>query len=329
MSGTEARTRTSAPLSAIPRTWVLLGCLLAAHASRSQELEPRTYSPAPVGANFALVAYNYQAGDVLFDPAVPVTDVRAFINAAIPGVGRSFNLAGRYASVALSVPYVWASVGGDVFENYQEITRSGLGDLRFRFVVNLLGAPALSPREWAATKPRTTLGFSLAVGVPTGQYSNTRLINLGTNRWAIKPEFGVSLPSGPWTLEAAAGVWLFTDNTAMYPGTVVRSQDPLFTFQGHLGYTFRPGLWVAANATYYAGGKTYANGVPGDTRQANSRAGLTLSLPVARGHTIKLSASTGVDARIGSKFDTYGIAYQFLWFDKQPPAPVAGTQMPK
>ena len=312
--------------SSIRRRLVLLLCLLAGNAARSQELEPRTYSPAPVGANFALVAYNYQSGDVLFDPAVPITNVRAYVNSMTPGFGRSFNLAGRYASISLAVPYAWASVGGDVLEQYTEITRSGLGDMRLRFVVNLIGAPALPPRVWATRKLETTLGFSLAVQAPTGQYSPEKLINIGTYRWAFKPEFGLSYPTGPWTLEAAAGVWLFTNNTATYPGTVVRSQDPLFSFQGHVGYTFRPGFWLAANATYYAGGKTYANDVPGDTRQANSRAGLTFSLPVARGQTIKLSASTGVDARIGSKFDTYGIAYQILWFDRQLLAPVAGSQ---
>ena len=56
--------------------------------------------------------------------------------------------------------------------------------------------------------------------------------------------------------------------------------------------------------------------VPGDTRQANSRAGITASVPVARGHAIKISASRGVDARIGSRFDSYGIAYQYVWFDR-------------
>jgi hypothetical protein len=301
-----------------PSGFVILAlgfCFLAGPLA-GQELEPRAYAPAPVGANIAIVAYGYQSGEVLFDPSLPFSDVKAYIHGAVPGFARSFDLAGRYASVAVAVPYVWASVGGNVGEQHEEITRSGLGDMRLRFVVNLLGAPALPPQAWLARKPTTSLGFSLVVQGPTGQYSSEKLINIGGNRWAAKPEFGLSYPVGRWTLEAAAGVWLFTDNTAAYPGTVVRSQDPLYSFQGHVGYTVRPGLWVAADATYYAGGKTYSNDVPGDTRQANSRAGLTASVPVARGHAVKVSASRGVDARIGSRFDSYGIAYQFVWFDK-------------
>jgi hypothetical protein len=303
----------------VRRPGVAVVVLFAALLSRplsGQELEPRAYAPAPVGANIALVTYGYQSGEVLFDPALPFSNVNAYINSTVGGFARSFDLGGRYATVAVAVPYVWASVGGNVGEQYQEITRSGLGDMRLRFVVNLLGAPALPPREWISRKPSTSLGFSVVVVAPTGQYSSEKLINIGANRWAVKPEFGLSYPVGRWTFEGAAGVWLFTNNTAFYPGTVDRSQDPLYSFQAHVGYTVRPGLWIAADATYYAGGKTYSNDVPGDTRQANSRAGLTASVPIARGHAVKISAARGVDARIGSRFDSYGLAYQYIWFDK-------------
>ncbi|HVO49999.1 MAG TPA: transporter [Thermoanaerobaculia bacterium] len=293
-----------------------LACLLVSRGSRAQDLEPRAYAPVPKDANFFLASYSYQSGDVLFDPSLPFSNVRAFINAATAGYGHTFSLFGRISSLAIGVPYVWASVDGNVGETYQAITRSGLGDPRLRFVVNLLGGPALPMREFMARKPEPTLGFSLVTVVPTGQYSSEELVNIGTNRWAFRPEFGLSFPVGRWTLEGAAGVWLFMDNTATYPGSVVRSQDPLYSFQAHVGYTVRPGLWVAADATYYAGGKTYADGVPGDTRQANSRAGVTASVPLGKGHTVKVSASRGVDARIGSRFDTIGFAYQYLWLTK-------------
>ncbi len=299
----------------LPAVALFLLLLAAALHASAQDLEPRAYAPAPVGANFFLVNYSYQSGEVLFDPALPFTDVNAYISGVSFGYGHTFPLFGRFASGAVVVPYAFGSINGNVGEDYARITRSGLGDLRLRFVVNLLGGPGLSAREWAARKPETTLGFSLVVVAPTGQYSNEKLINIGNNRWAFKPEFGLSYPTGPWTLEASAGVWLFTENTHTYPGANVRSQAPLFTFQAHGGYTFRPGLWLALDATFYGGGRTSTNGVPGDTRQSNSRAGVTFSLPVARGHSIKLLAARGVSARVGSRFDTYAIAYQFFWFN--------------
>jgi hypothetical protein len=295
---------------------LLLAGLLAAPAARAQELEPRAYSPAPVNANFFLAAYSYQTGEVLFDPSLPFSDVNAYLNAVTAGYGHTFGLFGRSASLAIGVPYIFGSVNGNVGEEYRRITRSGLADPRLRFVVNLLGGPALTAREFAARKPQPTLGFSLVVVIPIGQYSNEKLINIGSNRWAFRPEFGLSFPVGRWTFEGAAGAWLFMDNTHGYPGEVVRSQDSLYTFQAHVGYTVRPGLWVAGDATYYAGGKTYANDVSGDTRQANSRAGLTVSIPFARVHSVKIAGATGVSARVGSRFDTIGIAYQYLWLSR-------------
>jgi hypothetical protein len=293
-----------------------LGLLLAAASARAQDLEPRAYAPSPKDANFVIVNYSYQSGEVLFDPSLPFSDVRAFINGVAGGYGHTFSLFGRISSVAAVVPYVWASVDGNVGDTYGAITRSGLGDPRLRFVVNLIGGPALSMKEFMARKPEPTLGFSFVAVVPTGQYSSEKLINIGTNRWAFRPEFGLSFPLGRWTVEGAAGVWLFLDNNHTYPGENVRSQDPLYSFQAHVGYTVKPGLWIAADATYYAGGKTYTNDVPGDTRQANSRAGLTASVPVARGHSVKLSAARGVDSRIGSRFNSYGLAYQYLWLSR-------------
>ncbi|HYN41913.1 MAG TPA: transporter [Thermoanaerobaculia bacterium] len=294
---------------------LVLLALLASGSAFAQELEPRAYSPSPVGANFLLAAYSYQSGEILFDPSLPFSDVEAKINGVVGGYGRSFAFAGRSATAAIAVPYAWGPIDGNVAETYRKIWRSGLGDPRLRLAVNLLGGPALSPREFAVRKPTTTLGASLVVVVPTGQYSNEKLINIGSNRWAFKPEVGLHHPIGRWSLEAAVGAWLFADNNAAYPGEVERSQDPLASFQAHVGYTVRPGLWVAAAATYYTGGQTHADGGPGSARQANSRAGVTASVPVAKGHTVKVSVSTGVSTRVGTRFDSYGIAYQFLWFD--------------
>lgn len=302
--------------AAAPAVLLALAAVLAPRAARAQELEPRAYAPAPKGANFFLASYSYQAGEVLFDPSLPFSDVNAYLNGVVGGYGHTFGLFGRISSLAIAVPYAFGSVNGNVGEQHQRITRSGLGDARLRFVVNLFGGPALPMKEFMAKKPEPTLGFSLVVVAPTGQYSDEKLINIGTNRWAFKPEFGLSFPKGRWTLEAAAGVWLFLDNAHAYPGENVRSQDPLYSFQAHIGYTVRPGLWIAGDATYYAGGKTYTNDVPGDTRQANSRAGVTVSVPVGRGHTVKVAASSGVSARIGSRFNTIGVAYQYLWLTR-------------
>jgi hypothetical protein len=211
------------------------------------------------------------------------------------------------------IPYAWGTVSGDVQEVNRTVDRSGFGDPQFRLSVNLIGGPALTPKEFVQQPQQTTLGTSLAVVAPFGEYDGSKLINLGTNRWAFKPEVGISQPLGNWGLEVYAGVWLFTENSDFFGGQV-KKQDPLASLQTHVVYTVRPRLWAAFDFTYYSGGSTTVDGRPQDDRQNNSRGGVTLSVPVTLSQSVKLSWARGVSTRVGSNFDTIGVAWQWLWF---------------
>jgi outer membrane putative beta-barrel porin/alpha-amylase len=280
--------------------------------ARAQDMEARAYSPAPVGANVAVFVYSFQTGDVLFDPSIPLKDVKVTLNATAVGYGRTLGLFGRQTTVSAALPYAWGRVRGTVFEQAAEITRSGLGDLRLRVAVNLMGSPALSPREFAARKPATTLGASFSVILPTGQYDPRRLVNLGVNRFAFKPEMGLSQPVGRWTLELNAGAWFFTDNKDFFGG-VRREQKPIATLQGHVVYTIRARMWLACDGTYYTGGRTILNGVLNQDLLRNSRIGVTFSLPVTRTQSFKVSWAKGLTALVGGDLNTITIGWQYAW----------------
>src|SRR4051812_45414321 len=113
----------------------LLLTLIAAFgsAAAAQEMEPRAYSPAPVGMQFILLSFAHQSGDVLTDSALPLRDVSVKLNSASVGYGRTFGLLGRQAKVVVFVPYIRGRASGKVFEAQQEVTRSGLGDTLIRF----------------------------------------------------------------------------------------------------------------------------------------------------------------------------------------------------
>jgi hypothetical protein len=292
----------------------LLFCSIAARSSGAQELEPRAYSPSPVGTNFLIASLNRSIGAVLFDPSLPYSDVNARLNATAVAYGRTFGLWEHAASAILALPYVRGNISGEVGDGQREIYRSGLADARLRLALNLIGGPALTPEQFTMRTPRTTFGASLTIIPPVGQYDATKLINIGANRWAFKPELGLSHPIGRWYLEAYAGVWLFTDNPEYYGG-VRRQQDPIETLQGHVSYTIRPRLWLAFDATYYNGGRTTVNGTRKANLEANSRVGLTLSVPAGARQSVKLSWSDGTTTRIGGDFRTFGIAWQYTWFD--------------
>jgi hypothetical protein len=315
-----ARAATSRTAGAVGRLAAFAGILLAvlAGVAGAQQLEPRAYSPAPVGTNYFGLALHDSRGGVVTDAALPLEDVEAHINITTPFYGRTFSLAGRSANVGIAVPYAWGTVAGEVFEEHREVRRSGFGDPQLRFAVNLLGGPAMTPREFATRARRTTLGFSLVASVPVGEYDPSKLINLGTNRWAYRPELGLSLPAGKWDLELYGGVWLFGANDDFFGG-VHREQEPLPTAQAHVVYTLRRSLWLAADFTYYWGGTTSADGVQGDDRQDNTRGGLTMAIPIVGRQSLKLTWARGVSTRVGSSFQTFGVAWQWVWFDRSSP----------
>jgi hypothetical protein len=53
-----------------------------------------------------------------------------------------------------------------------------------------------------------------------------------------------------------------------------------------------------------------------DDALASSRYGLTLSIPLMDGVSVKLAWSTGLTTRAGGNFDTVGLALQYRWFDR-------------
>jgi hypothetical protein len=296
--------------------WWCLGIamlLSSADTAQAQQLEPRAYSPAPIGFNFLGLGALYTSGGVVTDPSLPIQNIQARVYMAVPFYGRTFGLFGRLANVTVSTPFAEAKVHGDVFDVGRSIERNGLLDPQVRFAVNLLGGPALTPQEFQQHKPEVTLGASLTVTAPFGQYDPSKLINLGTNRWACKPELGLSKPIDNWIFEFYAGVWLFEANDNFFGGQV-RRQDPLASYQMHLVYEARPRLWAAFDFTYYVGGESTVNGQSQHDRQSNTRGGLTFSFPVKQGQSVKLTWAQGVSTRIGSSFDTFGIVWQWSWF---------------
>ncbi len=284
-------------------------------AAAAQELEPRAYSPSPVGANFAVVGFGRSTGGVVTDPSLPVTDVSAHINGFNLGYGRTFGLLGRQALVIAALPYAWGDVEGSVGEQYRRITRSGLADLRAKLSVNLYGNPALPPAEFMKQRPKPFLvGASLTVSAPTGEYDSTKLINLGNNRWAFKPEVGISYTWKRLNFDLYGGAWFFTENPAFYPGGSTKQQDPLASLQAHVSYTISQGFWAALDSTWYSGGATHVNGDPPTARLNNSRLGVTVSVPVAARQSVKLAYSEGASVRTGSDFKVISVAWQLLWF---------------
>jgi hypothetical protein len=283
----------------------------SAHAARAQDLVPGAYTPAPVGFNVFTATAVFNTGDMSFDPTLPIEDGHSDIGWSSFSFARTLSIGGRYANLGVGVPFVVGTVSGRVSGQFEEASRAGLGDLAARIAVNLYGAPALTPKPFAAYRATTIVGVSLTVIAPTGEYDNARYVNIGTNRWAFKPEVGLSRRRGRWTFEGDFGATFFTDNTDYVNGGT-REQSPIGSFQGHLIYTIRPGLWVAGDGNFWNGGRITANGAPNVVDQENSRIGITVAVPVAL-HQFRISYSVGAYTTIGGDFHSLGVSYSRAW----------------
>jgi Putative MetA-pathway of phenol degradation len=297
-------------------------CLVLTAPVSAQDLDPRAYVHVPVDGTFLMFGFGVSEGGIVTDPTLAVTDVQASVLTPSVGAGRSFGLLGRTAQLFGVVPFSWADVSGKVLGDQRAVRRDGLSDMRLRMSWLVRGAPAVTVAELAKAPRRTILGVSLNMAAPVGEYDREKLINLGTNRWAFRPEFAVSRPLGQrWLVDAYAGLWLFTANNESYPGTQTKTQAPMGSFQAHVSYNFQRQLWAALDLTYYVGGRTTVEGVRADDMQSNARGGLTVALPVGQRHSIKVAVSRGAIVRVGADFNTYSFAWQTAWAPRPAPAP--------
>lgn len=281
----------------------------------AQDLDPRAYVRVPIDMTVLIGGFGYTYGGVVLDPTSPIQDLKAKVETPMLGVGRTFNLFGLTSQVFIALPYSWAQASGKVFGDDSSTTRSGFGDMRFRISTLFLGAPAANLEEFAKSSSQTVMGASLTVIAPTGQYFSNKLINLSSNRWSFKPEIGLSyVVTDQWFIDLYAGVWLFTNNDSFFPGTSLRSQNPLITFQTHLSYNINPLMWAALDFTYYSGGQSSVNDIYKDDRLNNSRFGATFNFPLSKRSVIRIAYSTGAIIRFGANFSTVSMAWQMVFF---------------
>lgn len=278
-----------------------------------QELEARSLINLPVGTNFIVAGYSHARGNILMDPFVPIDGFNGNLNTFALAYLRSINLFGLSSKVDIVLPYAT----GDWEYNFQGKEKydksNGFGDLRIRFSFNFFGAPAIKNSEdFKEYKQKTVGGYIIQVVVPIGSYNSEQLPNLGSNRWAIRQQLGVSRSWEKWILEGYLALWLFTENSNYLDGNTMK-QNPFSGIKVHFVRLFSKGMWLAADAGYGMGGSTKVNDIQLNTRISTLRLGLVYALPVYENHSLKFTVATGVRIERGPDFDGFGIVYQYRW----------------
>jgi len=301
--------------------WVLGSALAGLLIPRlcAQDLAPRAYLITPLHGNAVTLTWSFYSGGVNLNGTVPITGATGTYHVPVFSIYHSLNFFGRSANLTASLPYAVGTFSGDVLGTNRSAYRSGLLDFSARFSVNLLGGPAMQPREFAKWKQKTILGVSLKVIAPTGQYDPTKLVNWGIHRWAFKPELGYSRRWGNWIVDGYAGAWLYTTNPASYdvPVPQPQTESPVGSLEGHLSYDikkFKGRAWTSLDGNFWWGGTTALNGVPNpNTRETASRLGGTVALPFTKHQSLKIGYSNGTYIRFGGNYQNLQVAWQYSW----------------
>jgi len=266
--------------------------LLVPTAGLAQELQPQRWSHLPLATNFVGGGYVATRADVLFDPVLQLEDVELEMDSYALSYIRSFRVAGRSARIDVAGAYQKGRWEGLLEGAPASTERSGWADPIVRFAVTLHGAPPLRGKEFAEyrgrTKKETIVGTAVAVHLPLGDYTKNKLINLGTNRFTIRPQLGVVHTRGKWSFEFTGSIWFFTDNNDFWQNTRLE-QDPLFALQGHVVYEFRPGLTLAAGYAYGIGAEMSIDGTQKSSRQGNAVWSVKARYPFSRRFGIALT----------------------------------------
>jgi hypothetical protein len=150
-------------------------------------------------------------------------------------------------------------------------TASGIGDMT-------LQAAVFTPL-WGKTAPSGHLGFpdqldfTIAeyITFPTGEYRESRLINMGDRRYACTSQMALGLRLGNLWLSVVGDIEFFTDNRDFDPSLVAGlpegslnkvdlKKDTQYSYQGHIAYDFSKTIELGVSAIHVSGGNTHFDG---------------------------------------------------------------------
>ncbi|WP_095079146.1 transporter [Pseudomonas sp. Irchel s3h17] len=274
----------------------------------------RDWQNLPTDLNMVFGYYNRIDSNTPIDTALPIDGLSVNADLYIARFARSFSVDGRNSAIQILQPYADISASFDNAEFFKGTKHNGgMADTQFVLVHNLFGGPALTQEEFANWTPETFVTGALWVTAPTGDYDKDRVINIGSNRWAFKPEIAFGTPLGPTWLEINGYVSMFTDNDD-YQGDGTLEQKALYAVEGHYSYTFNRALWASLDATYSRGGETRINGDWQDNKQENGLLGASMGFMLSPQFGGLIAYTDTVAERTGSPdVNTWTLRLQYAW----------------
>jgi hypothetical protein len=281
-----------------------------------QDLEPRRWTEIPVGKQVVGAGYAFSFGDVFFDPILQVEEATIEVNTLVASYVLPIRIGKKLGRLDATIPFSLEHWEGLLSEVPTRLNRTGFYDPRIRFSVNIIGATAEESRklgEYIMENPvRTTVGLSIAVTLPFGQYFDDKLINLGQNRFVFRPQAGMIHTWNKWSFELTTSTLFITNNNDFYGGKK-KEQAPIFAVQSHLIKRFKPGYWASFSVGFGSGGKSTIDGESMDDRRVNLLGAISLGVPLSlsQGTKIAYIRSEALED-VGSDVNSFVLGWSYM-----------------
>jgi Putative MetA-pathway of phenol degradation len=259
------------------------------------------------------LAYAYAHSTASIDTSLVVAGARFNLNQGTITYTRYFGFLHRTAWVEASVPL--AGLSGSISGTNIQGSITGAGDSSYAVTALLKGGPALGADQFADYKPTTTVGLSVNISAPTGQYNSNKLLNLGSDRWSFNPEIAVSHPFGSeqkWQWDVYARAYFFTDNT-LYNGREILRQQPLPGLEGHVSYFFVHSAWASIDTLYSFRGATVIDGVYQNNAQKNFTLGSEVNVSLNPRSSLVFQFAKALVHQNGPALTGFAVKYTYSW----------------
>jgi hypothetical protein len=288
-------------------------CIFISTNVQAQDIEPRRWGVIPIGTNVIGVGYLYSNGELLLDPVLEVEDVEMNIHSIAVAYVKPFNLLNTKMRFDLQLPFASANWNGLVSGQPASADRTGMADPRLRLSYSIIGPPSASVKEYGEFLKNnpvyTTVGVSLSFRLPFGNYLEDKLLNIGFNRFTVRPQIGMVHNWNKWSYEITGSIFLFTKNKAFANGNT-RTQAPMYAFQNHLNYQFNSSIWTSIGIAYGAGGKSKINDISKNDLRQDLLFGYSLGFKIRPKQSIKFSyLRSATQQTLGARVNTFAL----LW----------------
>jgi hypothetical protein len=247
----------------------------------AQDDGARGYLLVPDGTRAFTIQGIAERSNQSLDPGSVIPDGKLKLRIALLQFTQTFSVGGQQAAAFAVLPVGKVSGSVDLPTGDISGASTGTGDLILGAAVGVAGSPALAPADYMKFRPGFALGVLGKVYVPTGQYDSSKILNLGSNRWAFQLGLPMNYALGKsmvdpalTTFELTPAVMFFTDNKGA-------SQKPLFTIEGHVTHNLSSKLWISADARARFGAETSTDGVSANNAQSAFALGGTVGLSLS------------------------------------------------